>query len=86
MDVRESFQQIYQAESLEIFAYLLKRWYFGATHSQLAPMKKVAKTIKQYWNGIIRWKESRINGSATNICPNSLFAAVILAPHSSKFC
>lgn len=61
MSMRESFQQIYQAESLAVFTSLLKRWYFWLTHSRLAPMQKVAQTIKQHWNGIIRWKESQIN-------------------------
>jgi transposase len=61
LSIRESFQQIYHAESLETFTMLLKRWYYWATHSQLPPIKKVAKTIKNHWNGVVRWKESQIN-------------------------
>lgn len=61
LNIRESFQQIYQAGSLEDFKMLLKRWYYWATHSQLAPMKKAANTIKNHWDGIMRWKESQIN-------------------------
>jgi len=61
LSIRESFQQIYRAESLETFLILLKRWYYWATHSQLAPMKKAAKTIKNHWDGVVRWKESQIN-------------------------
>lgn len=61
LHIRESFQAIYQAESYETFKRLLKQWYFWATHSQLGPIKKVAKTIKQHWEGILRWKESQIN-------------------------
>jgi transposase len=61
LNIRESFQQIYRAESFEMFEFLLKRWYYWASHSQLPAMKKVAKTIKNHWEGILRWKESQIN-------------------------
>ena len=39
----------------------LKNWYYWLTHSRLAPMIKVAKTIKRHWDGILNWKESQIN-------------------------
>lgn len=61
LSIRESFQQIYRAESFETFELLLKRWYYWASHSQLTPIKKAAKTIKNHWDGILRWKESQIN-------------------------
>jgi len=61
MQIRESFQKIYAAESLAQFETLLNTWYYWATHSQLAPIVKVAKTIKNHWEGIISWKESQIN-------------------------
>jgi transposase len=59
--IREGFQAIYQADTLEQFKSLLSEWYFWATHSQLDPIKKVARTIKKHWDGIVRWKESQIN-------------------------
>ena len=61
MHIRESFQAIYNSENPEEFIMRLKQWYFWATHSQLKPMIKVAKTIKKHWEGIIRWKVSQIN-------------------------
>ena len=61
MHIRESFQAIYNSENLEEFTIRLKQWYFWATHSQLKPIIKVAKTIKKHWDGIIRWKVSQIN-------------------------
>jgi len=61
MQIRETFQAIYTAESTEKFESLLNSWYYWATHSQLAPIVKVAKTIKKHWEGIISWKESQIN-------------------------
>ena len=59
--IREGFQEIYHTESYEDFEKALKEWYFWATHSRLDPIKKVAKTIKNHWDGILRWKESQIN-------------------------
>lgn len=61
LHIRESFQDIYSAETMEKFESLLKKWYFWATHSQLEPMTKAAKTIKKHWDGVLRWKESQIN-------------------------
>ena len=61
LSLRETFQQIYMATSEEEFEKLLNKWYFWATHSQLEPMKKVAKTIRNHWDGIIQWKRSQIN-------------------------
>ncbi len=59
--IREGFQAIYQARDMNHFKQLLKEWYYWATHSNLTPMKKVAKTIKRHWDGILQWKESQIN-------------------------
>lgn len=59
--IREAFQDIYQAQDIDHFIQLLQSWYYWATHSKLAPIKKAAKTIKRHWDGIVRWKESQIN-------------------------
>jgi len=61
MRIREAFQQIYIAGSIEEFEALLTNWYFWATHSQLKPIIQAAKTIKNHWNGVLKWKESQIN-------------------------
>ena len=59
--IRESFQDIYQAETEDAFTLLLNKWYFWGTHSRLEPIVKVAKTIKAHWDGILEWKRSLIN-------------------------
>jgi transposase len=59
--MKDTFQAIYHAESGECFEELLSEWYFWATHSQLEPFKKLARTMKKHWKGIVRWKESQIN-------------------------
>jgi transposase len=61
LSLREAFQDLYAAKTEEDFEMLLQRWYFWATHSRLEPMKKVAKTIKNHWEGILQWKKSQIN-------------------------
>ena len=58
--IREFFQEIYQADSVEEFGNLLKKWYFWARHSRLRPIIKAAKTIKRHWEGIVKGKESNI--------------------------
>jgi transposase len=61
MNIRESFQQIYSIDDLTAFEEGLKVWYFWATHNQLPPMIKAAKTVKRHWDGVIRWQKSKIN-------------------------
>ena len=60
-NIRQSFQDIYQADTQEKFVEYLNKWYFWATHSRLEPMIKAAKTVKRHWDGIIKWYESKIN-------------------------
>ena len=61
MHIRESFQQIYQADNLDDFEKRLKQWFYWATHCRLKPMIKAAKMVKRHWQGIVRWKDSQIN-------------------------
>ncbi len=61
LHIRRNFQAIYQAESEMDFVILLKKWYWWATHSRLKPIQKVARTIKNHWEGVVNWKKSQIN-------------------------
>jgi transposase len=40
---------------------LLKRWYFWATHSRIQPVIKFARTVKEHWNGVVRWFQTKIS-------------------------
>ena len=60
-NIRMAFQDIYAAKTEDEFVTYLKKWYYWATHSQLEPIKKVAKTIKRHWNGIVNYHQSNIN-------------------------
>jgi transposase len=61
MNIRESFQQIYSIDDMTAFKEGLKAWFFLATHNQLPPIIKAAKTIKHHWDGVIRWQKNKMN-------------------------
>lgn len=72
--IREAFQQIYQAPSIELFEQLLRKWYFWATHSRIEPIKEAAYTIQRHWNGVVNWIYYKIsNGILEGF--NSIFQA-----------
>ena len=48
-NIRQSFQEIYQAKTEDEFITYLNKWYYWATHSRLEPIIKAAKTIKRHW-------------------------------------
>ena len=60
-NIKQSFQDIYQANTQDEFITYLNKWYFQATHSRLEPMIKAGKTIKRHWDGIVKWFQSKIN-------------------------
>jgi transposase len=71
--MRESFQDFYE-QPPELAGAYLKRWYFLATHSRLAPIVTAAKTIQAHREGILRWFQTRVsNGVLKGI--NSLIQA-----------
>ena len=74
LNIREAFQQIYQAPTSEMFDKLLRKWYFWATHSRIEPIKEAAYTIQRHWEGIVNWFDYKIsNGILEGF--NSIFQA-----------
>jgi transposase len=72
--MKEAFQQIYNAANPEDFLKLLKKWYYWATHSRLEPFKEAAYTIKRHWYGVQNWAFFKIdNGILEGF--NSIFQA-----------
>jgi len=49
----ESLKEIWTAKDKEEARFLLKKWYFWATHSRLNPIKEFAKTVRNHWEGIL---------------------------------
>ncbi|MCD6205343.1 MAG: transposase, partial [Candidatus Marinimicrobia bacterium] len=63
-----------QAQSVQEFETLLKKWFWWATHSRIKPIQEVAHMVKRHWQGVIIWKTSRIsNGLLEGL--NSLIQA-----------
>jgi transposase len=60
-NIRQSFQEIYQAKTEDEFTTYLNKWYYWATHSRLDPIIKAAYTIKRHWDGVVQWYKSKIN-------------------------
>jgi len=72
--IRLTFQEFYDQSDRVVAAAFLRKWYFWATHSRLAPMIEAARTVKRHWDGILRWFDSKIaNGLIEGI--NSLVQA-----------
>ena len=54
-------QDVYFATTREEAEGRLKSWYNWAIRSQIDPVKKVAKTVKNHWNGILAWFDSHLS-------------------------
>ena len=59
--IKNVFRDLFARRSVGEAEPLLKRWYFWATHSRIAPVIKAAKTVKRHWAGVLRWFVSEIN-------------------------
>jgi transposase len=67
-------QDVFFAQSREEAEPLLKSWYYWAIRSQVEQVKRVARTVKEHWNGILNWFDSKLsNGFLEGI--NSLLQA-----------
>ena len=74
LHLRENFQEVYKAQTMEDFERLLKAWYFWVTHSRLKPIIAAAHTIKDHWEGVMQWRKTHIdNGLLEGL--NSLIQA-----------
>lgn len=71
--IRLTLQDLWQQPIADAEPFL-KRWYFWATHSRLEPVIRVAKTLREHWDGVLRWFDTLIsNGVLEGI--NSLIQA-----------
>ena len=57
---RLTFQEIFTIQNRHQGAILLKAWMENAKASGLPPMVKVAYTLMNHWDGVLRWFESQI--------------------------
>lgn len=63
--IKVSLQRLWEYKRRDFAEAYLKKWYFWATHSRLKPIKAVAKTIKNHWEGILRFIKSRVTNGVT---------------------
>ena len=61
--LRDALQDVYEAPKEE-GPGLLKEWCAWAGRSRLEPFQKLARTIRQYWNGIVSFFDQRITNGA----------------------
>jgi len=59
--IKLALQDVYFAETREEAEVRLKGWYNWAIRSQIEHVKKVAKTVKNHWNGILSWFDSKLS-------------------------
>jgi transposase len=63
--IKETLRQLWRYKSRAWVEKFWKRWYFWATHSRLAPVKKIANTLKTHLYGILTYSKHRITNATT---------------------
>jgi transposase len=59
--IKLALQDVYFAPSRLDAEALLKSWYNWSIRSQIEQVRKVAKTVKEHWNGILSWFDSKLS-------------------------
>jgi len=59
--IKLALQDVYFAHTREDAEALLKSWYNWAIRCQIDQVKKVAKTVKEHWHGILAWFDSKLS-------------------------
>ena len=73
--IKESLREIFRcAQSPSEAEPLLERWYSWARRCRLEPIKKVAKTLKEHWHGILNAFDSKLTNARVEAA-NSLIQA-----------
>ncbi|AUW34273.1 transposase (plasmid) [Acidithiobacillus caldus] len=65
---RLTFQDIFTIKNRHQGATLLKAWLENARTSDLPPIVRVAYTIMNHWDGVLRWFESQITKKSCRNC------------------
>ena len=67
--IKLALQDVYFASTRKDAEERLTAWYKWAVRSQIDQVRKVAKTVKNHWNGILAWFDSKLSNGfieATN--------------------
>jgi transposase len=74
--IKESLREIFHTATCRAEAEpLLEQWYSWARRCRLAPIKQVAKTIKDHWQGILNAFDSRLTNGRVEAANSTIQAA-----------
>lgn len=59
--IKMALQDVYFAPSRATAEEHLKSWYKWAVRSQIEQVKRVARTVKNHWDGILSWFDSKLS-------------------------
>lgn len=59
MKMREFFQEAYHHHDFIDFREHIYDWYWWASHSRIPAMIKVARTVREHWDGVMNWVKYR---------------------------
>lgn len=59
--MKENIKEFFEKETIQQAELFLKLWCDWVNESSIEPMKKVVKTIKSHWSGIMNYIEKKIN-------------------------
>jgi len=63
--IKETLRELWRYKSRAWAEKFWNRWYFWATHSRLAPVKKIAYTLKSHLYGVLSYYKHRITNGIT---------------------
>lgn len=58
--IKLDLQDVYRANTGKEADLRLKSWYNWTIRSRIERVKKVARTVKEHWNGILSWFDSKL--------------------------
>jgi transposase len=64
MSLRETLQAIYASSERQVAEAELDWWCGWAARSRLSPFRKLAKTVRQHWDGILAYFDTQLTSAA----------------------
>ena len=64
MSLRETLQAIYANSDRQVAEAELRWWCGWAARSRLSPFRDLAKTVRQHWEGILAYFDTRLTSAA----------------------
>jgi transposase len=75
--IKLALQDVFFAANREDGEARLKRWYNWAIRSKIEQIKKVARTVKNHWNGVLAWFDSSSSRWRSNDLKNCAFSKLV---------